>query len=788
MIDYGLTSNYERWDSTTFRPALFIKAILDKIFSTVGWSYDSSFFNTTRFKSLVAPYSSPDLLLSNSAIYDRSFLAATSGTTNYSTGTLYNWQYQSPIKFPKVTGTVGGYDLHNTSTNAFNLGTGIWTSNTNGKFQFAIQISMIQNNGKSIFASNGKCGLFLIKVSGGITSKVESRYVDFFFQPGQYVSDQRDIIYTSQEYQVNTGDQYYWAMTFGSIIDASGRQLYSNSDITVDVLTDSVFSLIPKPNVVYGDTIDMNSVLPTEIKATDFIMGLSKMFNLYFDQTEERKLLIEPREDYLTSDLLNWTTKIDISKKNPPKYVPLALSQYKQYKFNYDLDSDYLNKVYDESYKEVYGTKRYEVTTDFLKDTKEIKPIFAATPLSNTRSGTNNRIISDMRFADDNLQNVKQGKTKLRILYWGGVLNCSQWSLVQGTTSTNYTSYPYAGHLDNPFTPTFDLSYDSPIALFYSDIIGQVPLTYSDANLYNIYWDKTIKDITNKNSRVLEAFFNLTVFDWITISFRKQIFIKDTYYRLLEIEDFDIQGDGLTKCKLLKSDYEAPISTGSKPIRGGSGVFDSGGKVPVNPLPNIPNDKVKSQDTVNDGNGGYTTGINTINKGSNNNLPFSAFDSYVFGSNNVTVSSPRNFVFNSDGEVMNDSGAIFNGVYLEKKFSINFGATFIQEIDGGTATEYIAAPDTNQHYEVTKVYLKISGGSINYAAIGSGNILIKANSVTLATILGADWLGEGAGVTVAGTTAQSVQFGYGLTIEMDGTWSAGDRDLQLVLFYKLISL
>ena len=74
MIDYGLTNNYAIWPATFFRPAVFVKDILDRIFSAVGWSYTSTFFLTTRFKSLIVPYSAENLFIDNDEIYDRSFL------------------------------------------------------------------------------------------------------------------------------------------------------------------------------------------------------------------------------------------------------------------------------------------------------------------------------------------------------------------------------------------------------------------------------------------------------------------------------------------------------------------------------------------------------------------------------------------------------------------------------------------------------------------------------------------------------------------------------------------
>ena len=782
MIDNGLTNDYDNWQTTYFRPALFAKQIFDKIFSNAGWSYSSTFLNSTRFKSLIIPFSGENLLLDNDSIYDRSYLVGASGNTTYNCGTLYDYATQPPILLPLVSGTLGGYTLHNTPGNSYNNTTGQWQNNASGLYQLAVSLTLQQINGK-FFASNGQAGLYLMRDRSGVIEKVEQRYLNFFYPPAQFTSDPIQVDFTSAPINVAVGDIYYWVIGFGSIQDSAGIQKYSTSgDIQVEVIANSYFSLIPKPDLIYGDTISMNSILPNDIKQGDFIMAFVKMFNLYIEEISPNKLLIEPREDYLNSDIVDWTEKIHIGRDRPPKYIPLALSQVKRYKFEYELDGDYQNTRYNDAYKETYGTSINDIDNDFLTETKVIKPIFAATPLSSVLSGTNNRIISDIRFVKDNLAIAAQ--SKLRVLYWGGLINCASWNLIGGGTTSVKTSYPYAGHLDNPFNPNFDLCFGVPIVLFYQNN-GLANWEYTDSNLYNIYWSRSIREFTNKNSKVLEAMFRLTSYDWLSINFRKQYFIKDCYYRLLEVSDYNIDSEELTKCILLKSDYEQPVPIARNNIRGGIGTFPSGGKLPVLPRGNAINDKVIRNDGENTGSGGYVTGGVTLVRGNNNNIPDSANNGFIFGSNGVTLSLPNSFVFNTDDLIMDRDGAVFNGVELSRKFEFTFDSTFVQAIDGSTPYEILPALKSNEYYLVEGFHVETLGGTVSYSFVGSGDITIKTSGSTLATIVGANWLGEIPGDIGDGTTTGLYDYGSKLTIEMAGTYLAGNRNLRFVLFYKI---
>ena len=68
LIDYVYAfANYGEWNNTTpntphnlldFHPSIYVKSIVDKIFSTIGYTVQSNFFESAEFKKLVIPHTS----------------------------------------------------------------------------------------------------------------------------------------------------------------------------------------------------------------------------------------------------------------------------------------------------------------------------------------------------------------------------------------------------------------------------------------------------------------------------------------------------------------------------------------------------------------------------------------------------------------------------------------------------------------------------------------------------------------------------------------------------------
>jgi hypothetical protein len=95
-------------------------------------------------------------------------------------------------------------------------------------------------------------------------------------------------------------------------------------------------------------------------------------------------------------------------------------------------------------------------------------------------------------------------------------------------------------------------------------------LEYSNQNLVNIYWYKTIKEITDKNSKVFKGYFRITPYDWANLQFKDLYFFEGQYWRLNKISDYNPLQDGTFLCEFLLVTYYEPTNATKKNVGLGS--------------------------------------------------------------------------------------------------------------------------------------------------------------------------------------------------------------------------
>ena len=85
LIDYGTYSDTKKdYELQTFRPAIYVKEYLDKMFANTNYVYESNFLNSNFFKSLIVPNNTKELRTSNSV----QFIANSSTSTNSENATI----------------------------------------------------------------------------------------------------------------------------------------------------------------------------------------------------------------------------------------------------------------------------------------------------------------------------------------------------------------------------------------------------------------------------------------------------------------------------------------------------------------------------------------------------------------------------------------------------------------------------------------------------------------------------------------------------------------------------
>lgn len=141
LIDHGTYSTDKKdYSYPTFRPALYVKEYLDKMFSEIGYTYQSNFFESAFFRSLIIPNNSKELRTSNSLQLDL-------GATPSDTGTDSNFFFSQANKLGDFT-TTDNITFEYTGTTSFNpifkldLYSGVITDQRNTTFLFKVKLQL----------------------------------------------------------------------------------------------------------------------------------------------------------------------------------------------------------------------------------------------------------------------------------------------------------------------------------------------------------------------------------------------------------------------------------------------------------------------------------------------------------------------------------------------------------------------------------------------------------------------------------------------------------------------
>ena len=571
MVDYGdnhihwvnnQVNATDWWVTEHFKPWLFVKTLVDKIFQDAGFSYYSSFFNSDNFKKLIFQSDVDGLVKSDAEVEGMSVDVSLTGDVDISNiGPNRTGSYC-------YTNTEVIFDAEVDPLNQYDILTGVTSVNTSGDYivVYDLDVRMTNNDVYSIPSGTGiKITVAGVKSNGDtFFSYNHTHYLTSGLAPTSYV--EFNLGFSTQVKLLSTED----FKLVVRLTDTVGNIFYPPTNFTTKIKTDSTYSIYPVAQTIYGDTVTVSTLLSSEMTQKEFIMNLVKMFNLYIEPYYFRngdansgkyaQYLIETRDEYFTDDVIDWTMNLDNSKDFIIK--PSALIDSKFLQFTYAEDNDLYNDLYTNQTGRIYGDYLREIDNDFAKDTKKIEVSFSPCIMSDSSQTDHwKRVMPVIKNQDGTLR--KDGKPK--ILFYNG-LRTSSWNF-NGTVKT---SYPLASNVDDWDNPTTDLLFKQPKLIYYGgDAKGQV--TFTNGTLFNKYYYRQIVETTDKNSKMIECYMRLRPSDVHNLSFRPLYFIRDAYYRLYEMVDHNYEDT--TLCKFLKINEATPISNATTTTRGGRGVI-----------------------------------------------------------------------------------------------------------------------------------------------------------------------------------------------------------------------
>ena len=521
-LDGILSGAYPQWWNIHMFPWIYAKTIIDRIFTEAGYTYTSNFFNASLFKALIV---SPKVLgdtrkgvvFTGSATIDSQVAGA-----YILYGTLEVVRYDALLGTTSVIAT-----------------TPITGTNYSGPVIFNLSSAPIGiGYGDQVYMR--------INMGGGLTYPIKITSAALV---GTYPDG-------SGTFSAGTNTSVNYTIT-------------APAQVTVQFQTkvdpNNVFSLITYKHT--SPSVNASQHLPDKILQKDFVMGIVKMFNLFIevDKNTSNNLLIEPRNDYYAAGgVKDWTAKWAVDQET--QVTPMGDLNTRQFYFHYKEDKDFYNNLYTngdsingQAYRgwaEVFGEKKQDIANDFQTQVLEIVPVFSPTiiaALGNTNISVPSIITKEPATQPDN-----SFKGNIRILYYGGMKTCQKWLLQDGLSGvTAYLQYPYAGMVDDLQAPTIDLCFGQPRQVFYT---MNSPGNYTTNNLYNAYWSQDITERTDRDSKIVTAWFWLTPADIQLLDFRNTIKVDEQYYHINKVLEYCPNATTLTKVELTKLTAAVPFT------------------------------------------------------------------------------------------------------------------------------------------------------------------------------------------------------------------------------------
>lgn len=495
LIDYGQVSTDKiSFNYRAFRPALYVKEILNKIKEDSGYTWDFPLLDTALMNRLIIP--------NNQRIVNK--ISNVAFNSNFNT-TLSTSQFL-PITVTTAGSFTGSNPITYTGTsNRFNI-----------KCTPVLQV-------KSPLPVNAS---FYLYQGGTILKQVDLYITNGFAVYNLDLSVDNVLLNTGQQLsvQVSTNVTQY--------------QLFSGQfELRTSVSTEVA--------VIYNEVLDINFCIPRGIFQRDFFLSICKMFNLYVydDPVDSKKLIIKPYVDFYSGQIQDWTLKVDRSK--PWSIKPMSEVKARYYQFKYKQDSDYYADNYRKKFNEGYGDNIYDTSFDFAKDTETTELMFAPTVLYQL-DGTDKVYpaiykLSSSGTTEDIMDSV------IRILQAKKITGRTTYAIKNGSTTVGSpTSYGYAGHLDDPFTPTNDLNFGAPKEIYFT------ATSYPTTNLFNAYYSEYMAEITDKDSKLLTCNALLSAYDISSLDFSKFVYIDNVLYRLNVVESYNPINYSTTQINLLK--------------------------------------------------------------------------------------------------------------------------------------------------------------------------------------------------------------------------------------------
>ena len=539
----GFTNSSNPIAPSRLKPMIRVKRLWDQIFEDSGYTYESEFFDSLRFKSmyLSAFGNNESVEIEADQITTTLFsarqvdLIQSAGDYLYLDDSIYN---------------PGGYFSVGTIPNGSRFTATI--SNTNQLYYImsgSAQVDAYQEN-SDYSRSDVSMRIRLRNVTQGTT-----------LQNGSWASGGR-----TSSFYFDSRTLAPSAIVAGDILKIDVEPQYGTD---WDEVTDVYWDCTAAPGDYYAPRD-----LDCEYKQIDFIKDILTAFRLVMqpDANRPNHFIIEPWQNFIGSgNVWDWSHKLATEKDFVIE--PLFNTQSATIEFTFKEDQDYINKFHQENYKHPYGWLRFDSQNELLKGKREIKLTgISPTPIEQIEQKTGSShaeptfiipIIHKHAAEDAGLEHLAI-KPNSRLLFYNGLQSIldSQhywWMVGHGSAIPHW---PLVSPYENwPIDQnSLNLNFYNDIA-YYQDPSPGAAYFNQGSTLYDEYWSRYIESLYNKFSRRVTAYFILNNTDLQDLTFDDVIFVNGVYYRPEKIIDAQIGEKTAVKCQLITVKDIRPVWT-----------------------------------------------------------------------------------------------------------------------------------------------------------------------------------------------------------------------------------
>ena len=224
---------------------------------------------------------------------------------------------------------------------------------------------------------------------------------------------------------------------------------------------------------------------------------------------------------------------------------PTTDLQARTYEWTHSNGKDLVNDLVQKNASRTYG--RYKVDdpeNDFAAGEKRIKTAFAPHVVSYI-PGTDyaiHRMLADTINADNTIKDPLP-----RLAFWNGLTTGVLYYLNDTSGTVTSTTYPMLSQ----FSASYPTVSDDDLSFGVERPFHRVQANPVNT-LYYKYWMPWVNELYSSDARIVTAYFRLTASEMATFEFSDKIYIKDTYFRILSISNYDPTTENVVQVRLVK--------------------------------------------------------------------------------------------------------------------------------------------------------------------------------------------------------------------------------------------